>query len=172
MFAYQLRARGRLACLMRRDQKFHSLTDFTVRYGGIGDQGFHRTEQLAIQIGPMDQHLLGILRRVVPYVGHAAADHEQQSVGTQRRSQVWRWDRKLFAEMAPQHRRHNAYCLQQASAHAQKANLQRQPQLQLGSATIFNDADLRFREREECFQFWNCREILPYVIAPKSSGPP
>ena len=74
------------------------------------------------------------------------------------RSKVWRGDRELRAQMSPERGRHNPHGIQQAPTHAQKADLQRQTQLQLRPAAIFNDLAFGYRDGKERFKF-ECRQL-------------
>jgi hypothetical protein len=56
---------------------------------------------------------------------------------------------ELFTQMPPQGRRHDAHRIEQPSAHAQKADLQRQPQLQRRPPPLLDHLPFSQREGEK-----------------------
>jgi hypothetical protein len=57
----------------------------------------------------------------------------------------------LVTEVLPQRGRHDAHRIQHPTTHAQKANLQRQPQLERRTTPRFNQATFTRRKGEERF---------------------
>jgi hypothetical protein len=58
---------------------------------------------------------------------------------------------ELIAQMAPECRRHDAHGIERPSAHAQKADLQRQPELQCRSPPLLDQLPFGHSEREKRF---------------------
>jgi hypothetical protein len=70
----------RIETLYELNEGSQPFTDLAVRHGGITRQCAQRGEQFAIQISPMDHHLIGIVGRTTPQIGDTP-HHEQHSVG-------------------------------------------------------------------------------------------
>jgi hypothetical protein len=64
------------------------------------------------------------------------------------RCQVRSGNAKLRTQMPPQQRRHHPYRIEEPAAHAQKPDLQRKSQLELGPTPLFDDPGFLGRELE------------------------
>src|ERR1700692_4249672 len=66
-----------------------------------------------------------------------------------KRCQVRSSNTKSRTQMPPQQRRHHPYRIEEPAAHAQKPDLQRKAQLELGPTPLFDNPGFLSRELEE-----------------------